>query len=1089
MIFDLVKDFADVLDAMPDGHPRQRILKLLDEAIRRDVHFIDRHPTTLFQCMWNTCWWYGRPEAAKYYETPEHRVPDAIRESGLAMLLERWRDAKEAITPGFCWIRSMRPPLSSLGSGHLMSLQGHQDEVVDIRCSTDERFVASASHDGTIRLWDAHSGREHARFVQESGTDNPEENLQWKAVAISPDGLTLAGANNRAEIHIWSILTGQLVGKIDSSHFERTLFDLDQAENAGSLGEAAGIDFTPDGKHLVSYHDVSPNKILVWDIASLDLIRCESQYLWRYLVRSPVGVQYIAKEDQESRCVVLQDPLSGKERCRLPEPGTTTILPVMASSPSGRFVAIYRKGLAHENARPTVWDTHSGKRVAVCEGADDGVAAISVSADSARVAMSSFLGVASVWTGEGGNPVREFPAAFFSSPLCISANGSRLFTCSREDYGIHVRSLEESGAYTCPIEHEIGIDDFLLTRTNRYIVTRGSDGRDLGIALGIRNDLRIWSAETGVPVSRIVSDSDIEQFAVSADDTFVATVPPGDTASRAELKLQLWRLQSGELITESELPFRPVRGAKIEFAAHPEQLIYCAKGDLHVWTLEDTGRGRMRRLESNWNARISSVTRSPDNRYMFCFSSDWAQVFILDSVSLRTVAELSGDSDAITCYAVSPDGKQIAATMQCGTIYVWEIPIGREICRLAELDSHRDKDHVRDQNQFGTRLRNPIQGRRIVFSPDGDRLLSCEKNDTLRLWDLSTQKCVSSIHVTSGVTDIGFAFDNQTVVIQTPVDSNAGIEGYQVWNPDKRGIRKLQNAITDFSALLEGPNTRNCIAIGRDRELQMRSMNFAHEFARMPAILQKRYDPSGCTPQLHAHQDGRTWTGCIGGVPWVWKLEGWPPRVEAVCDVSTDGPETTQMAQMALGEHWGELTKLLRPIVWLWGALAAVFAALSANKIAGILTGIPFSMLSVCPFAFYRLWSFIEPGLYQRERKRFLTILTGASITLGLFGIGAGLAELMWQSDIAKACLHYSAKAIVICVLGAACTLLTLLWRRSRCRFPTLDWWLSIGVFIAVLIAPPVVSTALLLVLFIALALVTILIPGILQWRGRERKT
>ena len=54
MIFALIQDFTDALNAMPREHPRLRILKLLDEAIRRDVHFIDRHPTTFFQCMWNT---------------------------------------------------------------------------------------------------------------------------------------------------------------------------------------------------------------------------------------------------------------------------------------------------------------------------------------------------------------------------------------------------------------------------------------------------------------------------------------------------------------------------------------------------------------------------------------------------------------------------------------------------------------------------------------------------------------------------------------------------------------------------------------------------------------------------------------------------------------------------------------------------------------------------------------------------------------------------------------------------------------------------------------------------------------------------
>ena len=44
MIFDLARDFADALAAMPAGHPRRRILRLLEEALRRDIHFIDRHP-------------------------------------------------------------------------------------------------------------------------------------------------------------------------------------------------------------------------------------------------------------------------------------------------------------------------------------------------------------------------------------------------------------------------------------------------------------------------------------------------------------------------------------------------------------------------------------------------------------------------------------------------------------------------------------------------------------------------------------------------------------------------------------------------------------------------------------------------------------------------------------------------------------------------------------------------------------------------------------------------------------------------------------------------------------------------------------
>lgn len=50
MIFALVKDFTDVLDAMPEEHTHRPILKLFSEAARRDTHFITRRPPTPAHC-------------------------------------------------------------------------------------------------------------------------------------------------------------------------------------------------------------------------------------------------------------------------------------------------------------------------------------------------------------------------------------------------------------------------------------------------------------------------------------------------------------------------------------------------------------------------------------------------------------------------------------------------------------------------------------------------------------------------------------------------------------------------------------------------------------------------------------------------------------------------------------------------------------------------------------------------------------------------------------------------------------------------------------------------------------------------------
>ena len=102
MIFELAEDFRDALSVMPDECSKHRMLGLLEAAIRRDLHFIRRHPTTLFQCMWNTCWWYDCPEAEIHYEplmsdqTRDNETGIRMNATGthLSPLLESWHDSK-----------------------------------------------------------------------------------------------------------------------------------------------------------------------------------------------------------------------------------------------------------------------------------------------------------------------------------------------------------------------------------------------------------------------------------------------------------------------------------------------------------------------------------------------------------------------------------------------------------------------------------------------------------------------------------------------------------------------------------------------------------------------------------------------------------------------------------------------------------------------------------------------------------------------------------------------------------------------------------------------------------------------------------
>lgn len=82
LVFELAADFSVAVAALQPDRPMYCILALFEEAVRRDIHFIARHardyPQALFQCLWNTCWWYDCPATAPHCQAPTLSIPEVV---------------------------------------------------------------------------------------------------------------------------------------------------------------------------------------------------------------------------------------------------------------------------------------------------------------------------------------------------------------------------------------------------------------------------------------------------------------------------------------------------------------------------------------------------------------------------------------------------------------------------------------------------------------------------------------------------------------------------------------------------------------------------------------------------------------------------------------------------------------------------------------------------------------------------------------------------------------------------------------------------------------------------------------------------